>query len=71
MPQGCTSCGKPEADPKFDHSQRGRLFEFKVSESTTDSKLDYSRATALIYTLQMALGYHSVGDLVPPGSSMH
>ena len=66
--QGCTSCGKPEADPDFDHSQAGRLFKFSVTE-TNNNKLDFARATALIYTLNLALGLSTTGDLVPPNST--
>ena len=66
--QGCISCGKPETDPSYDHSQAGRLFQFSVTE-TNNSKLDFARATALIYTLNMALGLSTTGDLVPPNST--
>ena len=66
--QGCTSCGKPEADPNYDHSQAGRLFQFNVTE-TNNGKLDFARATALIYTLSMSLGLSTTGDLVPPNAA--
>lgn len=66
--QGCTQCGAPEVDPNFDHGARNRLFKFWVSDRHGD-KLDYARATTLVYTLGLAFGGNLHGPINAPGSS--
>ncbi|KAK9801981.1 hypothetical protein WJX73_005969 [Symbiochloris irregularis] len=61
------SCGAPKADPHFDAAKRGRLFQFWVTDRRGD-KLDYARATALIYTMNLAFGGQAHGPTTAPNS---
>lgn len=67
--QGCTNCGGPEIDAGFDHN-KGRLFKFWVTDRHGE-KLDYARATALVYTMGLAFGAHGAhGSTTAPNSSI-
>ena len=66
--QGCTDCGAPQVDAGYDHRTAGRLFKFWVSDRHGE-KLDYARATTLVYTMTLAFGGNLHGPIHAPGSN--
>ena len=53
--------------PEVDVPERGAAFKFWVTDRQ-NAKLDYARATALLYTLGLVFG-RSTGPLQPPNAS--
>ena len=51
-----------------DFGQEGRIFKFWVTDRQ-QSKLDYTRSTALMYTLALLIGKSNM-PLRPPGSNL-
>ncbi len=59
--------GRMAEAPEIEVADKGAAFKFWVTDRQ-NAKLDYARATALLYTLGLVFG-RSTGPLAPPNAS--
>ena len=65
--QGCKDCGAPEVSSDADLS-KGRIYKFWVTDRQKQ-KLDFARASSLLFTLGMVYG-QSNGPLRAPNTGL-
>lgn len=65
--QGCKDCGAPEVSSDADLSA-GRIYKFWVTDRQKN-KLDFARASSLLYTLGLVYG-QSNGPLRAPNTGL-